>query len=193
MLTHGVGPGRYAPRRRDRVVVSAAGNEQVGSRLSEEDNGRTHEHGQVREAAVSLTPSDPGAEGLGPGFDLDVAAATLAANSQDVHYLLKLLSRQLAPALGDRLVVQRAGGFLRKSDQVRSVRMIMGDEAFEAEVSGTSLICTIGRSSGGIRIRSERVGIDEWLRRLLAKLQAEATNSFSTRQALESIVLGGPF
>jgi hypothetical protein len=58
-------------------------------------------------------------------------------------------------------------------------------------VDGPTLRCTIGHSSGGIRIRSEKVGVDEWLNRLLTVLKAEAANSQAVRQALESMVIGG--
>ena len=67
----------------------------------------------------------------------------------------------------------------------------MGDDQFDAEVDGGTLRCTIGHSSGGIRIRSEKVDMDEWLRRLLTELQAEAANSQAARLALENMVIGG--
>ncbi|MHB1487529.1 MAG: hypothetical protein ACYCS7_06295 [Acidimicrobiales bacterium] len=127
---------------------------------------------------------------LGPGFDLDVAAASLRSDAQDVNILLKLLVRQLSGALGDRLVVERKGGLFKKSDEVKSLRMTMGDETFEAHAEGTSLVCGIGKSSGGIRIRSEHVDADEWLRRTLAALQTEAAHNSVARQALENIVIG---
>ena len=139
----------------------------------------------ARDLSADLSPD------LGPGFDLDVAAASLRADSTDVRILLKLLVAQLSDALGERLMVERKGGLLKKSDEIRSVRMTMGDETFEAKVEGTSLACTVGKSSGGIRIRSEKVDAQEWLKRTLAALQAEATHSSTARQALESIVIGG--
>jgi hypothetical protein len=128
---------------------------------------------------------------LGPGFDLDVAAASLRSDSTDVRMLLKALVSQLSDALGERLVVERKGGLFKKSDEIRAVRMTMGDETFEATVDGTSLVCTIGKSSGGIRIRSEKVDPDTWLKRTLTALQTEAAHSSMARQALESIVIGG--
>ena len=106
--------------------------------------------------------------------------------------LLKALARQLADALGDRLVVERKGGLFKKSDEIKSLRMTMNDETFEASREGTSLVCTIGKTSGGIRIRCERVEADEWLRRTLVALQAEARTNSVARQALENIVIGGP-
>jgi hypothetical protein len=139
------------------------------------------------EAAGGLAPG----EDLGPAFDLDMAASSLRTDSQDVGILLKLLVRQLSDALGERLVVERKGGLLRKSDQIKALRMTMGEETFEARIEGTSLVCTIAKTSGGIRIRSERVTADVWLRRILGALQAEAAHNSLARVALENIVIGG--
>jgi len=124
-------------------------------------------------------------------FDLELAAASLRADGSDVGILVKVLADQLGDALGSRLQVQRAGGRFRKSDKVQSIRITMDGDQFDAEVDGPTLRCTIGHSSGGIRIRSEKVDVDEWLNRLLTVLKAEAANSQAVRQALESMVIGG--
>ena len=125
----------------------------------------------------------------GAAFDLSMAVSQLASNSTDLRIMLKLLVAQLTDALGDRITVERAGRF-RKSDEIKSVRIILGDDALEAAVDGGTVRCTIGHSSGGIRIRSERVGMDAWLTRLLTTLQTEAAHSEQTRVALENIVIG---
>lgn len=124
-------------------------------------------------------------------FDFDLAAASIQSNSSDVHMMLKLLVGQLSDVLGKRLVVERAGGFLRKSDDIRAVRITMGDDLLEALVDGPNVRCTVGHSSGGIRIRSERVDMGEWLKRLLMGLEQEAAHSETARIALENIVIGG--
>jgi hypothetical protein len=124
-------------------------------------------------------------------FDLEMAAASLRADGSDVGILVKVLADQLGDALGSRMQVQRAGGRFRKSDKVRSIRITMDGDQFDAEVDGPTLRCTIGHSSGGIRIRSEKVDVDQWLTRLLTVLKAEAANSQAVRQALESMVIGG--
>jgi hypothetical protein len=125
-------------------------------------------------------------------FDLELAATSILGDNRDVRSLLKVLSSQLAEPLGQRLRVERQGGLLRKSDEIKSVRAVIGNEEFEADVQGGTVACTVGHSSGGIRIRSEKVEMDQWLRRLLAALQAEAEHSQSARLALENIVIGGP-
>ena len=124
-------------------------------------------------------------------FDLELAAASLRADGSDVHLLVKVLADQLVDALGSRLTVERAGRF-RKSQEIRSLTIAMGDDRFDAVVDGPVLRCTIGHASGGIRIRSEKVDVDTWLHRLLAALQAEATTSQAVRLALEHMVIGGP-
>jgi hypothetical protein len=129
--------------------------------------------------------------GADDSFDLELAAASLRADRADVRILVNALADQLGDALGSRLAVQRSGGLFKKSDEVRSIRITMEDDQFDADVDGTNLRCTIGHSSGGIRIRSEKVSTDQWLERLLAGLKAEAAHSQAVRQALENIVIGG--
>jgi hypothetical protein len=125
-------------------------------------------------------------------FDMEMATAALLGDNKDVRVLLKLLVKQLSGTLGERLTVERQGGLLRKSEEIKSLRISVGDQDFEAQVSGADVETTVGHSSGGIRIRSERVGMDDWLHRLLAALQAEASHSQAARLALENIVIGGP-
>ncbi|HUD16415.1 MAG TPA: hypothetical protein VMQ59_04095 [Acidimicrobiales bacterium] len=129
--------------------------------------------------------------GMDESFDLELAAASLRADRSDVRILVKALADKLAGALGPRLEVKRSGGRFRKSDEIRSIRISLDDDLFDAEVDGTSLRCTVGHTSGGIRIRSERVDVDAWLARLLAVLRAEADHSQAVRLALESMVIGG--
>jgi hypothetical protein len=130
--------------------------------------------------------------GSGDGaFDLSMAVSQLASNNTDVRIMLKLLVRQLGDVLGDRMEVDRAGR-LRKSDEIKSVRVTLGDDTLEAAVAGATLRCSVGHSSGGIRIRSQQVEMGEWLTRLLSALQSEAANSERTRLALENLVIGGP-
>jgi hypothetical protein len=135
--------------------------------------------------------SGPVTAGGEDAFDLDMAAASLQANSVDVPMMLKLLVNELTDVLGKRLVVERGGGLFRRSDAIRSVQIAMGDDDLRAEVDGATVRCTIGHSSGGIRIRSARVEVDEWLKHLLTGLRAEAAHSDRARQALENIVIGG--
>ncbi|MGP0029025.1 MAG: hypothetical protein ACLPVF_00795 [Acidimicrobiales bacterium] len=133
---------------------------------------------------------EPAGAGEGDAFDLEMAISTLQSNSSDLRIMLKLLVGQLSEVLGDRIKVERAGGRFRKSDDIKSVQITLGDDTLEAVVEGAGVRCSIGHASGGIRIRSEQVGMDAWLTRLLTTLANEAAHSEQTRLALEHIVIG---
>jgi hypothetical protein len=150
---------------------------------------------------MSLEPSDASdlahlddtlaeREGGSDAFDLSMAVSQLASNSTDSRLMLKLLVAQLSEVLGNRLSVERAGGRFRKSDEIKQVRVTLGDDTLQADAEGGSVKCTIGHASGGIRIRSEQVDMNTWLTRLLSILRDEAAHSEQTRLALEHIVIG---
>jgi hypothetical protein len=132
---------------------------------------------------------EPASEGGGDAFDLSMAVSSLQSNSTDSRIMLKLLVAQLADVLGGRIQVERAGRF-RKSEEIKSVQIVLGDDTLRADVDGATVRCSIGHASGGIRIRSEQVGMDAWLTRLLTSLHNEASHSEQTRLALENIVIG---
>ena len=124
-------------------------------------------------------------------YDLALAASTLRANGSDVQALLGALVVGLADALGNRIETVFAGGRFRKSHDIASVRIMVGDEHFEAMVDGAQLRCTVSHLSGGIRIRSESLDTDAWITRLVTSLANEAARSESARRALEHLVIGG--
>ena len=138
--------------------------------------------------AMTMQPAEPPA---GDDFDLSMALSTLQSNSPDLRIMLKLLVAQLADVLGDRIRVEHAGGRFRKSDEIKSVQITLGNDTLGAEADGAAVRCSIGHASGGIRIRSEEVTMDAWLTRLLTSLHTEAAHSEQTRLALENIVIGG--
>jgi hypothetical protein len=125
-------------------------------------------------------------------YDLDLATASLVSAGTDVGILLKVLATQLQEGFGDRVTVAREGGLFRKSDTIKSIDVDLGADVFQAEVTKSRVVCTIAHSSGGIRIRSEKVEMDVWVKRLLTALQSEAAHNETARQALENIIIGGP-
>ena len=123
---------------------------------------------------------EPANEEGGDAFDLSMAISSLQSNSTDSRIMLKLLVAQLSEVLGNRIAVE----------EIKSVEIILGDDTLRADVDGATVRCSIGHASGGIRIRSEQVGMDAWLTRLLTILHNEASHSEQTRLALENIVIG---
>ncbi len=124
-------------------------------------------------------------------FDIDLLASSLESDYSDVTILLRVLAERLSGALGDRLKVERDGGRFRKPLRIRRLSVVLGDDELTASLEDGRLDTSVSHRSGGIRIRSERLSLADWLHRLLESLRAEATYSQATRQALESIVIGG--
>ena len=137
--------------------------------------------------------SGMGLDEAGNGMDMQMAAAAVLADNKDVKVLLRVLGSNLKESLGERVqVAHGSGGLLRhQSDEVKSITVHLGQDDYEAHVDGGTVRCTIGRSSGGIRIRSEQLPVEQWLVRLLGALQEEAVNNQSARAALQSVIIGG--
>ena len=129
----------------------------------------------------------------GAGMDLEIAAAAVLADNKDVRLLLRVLGNNLKEALGDRVEVAHAtGGLLhRQSEDVTSITVHLDTDDYEAQLEHGSVRCTVGRSSGGIRIRSEQLPVEQWLTRLLGSLQQEAVNNQSAQAALQNVIIGG--
>jgi hypothetical protein len=127
----------------------------------------------------------------GDPLDLELATNALLADNHDLRYLLKLLARQLAGSLGERVTVEREGGVFRKSDEVKSLVVRMGGDEYQADTAKHQVSTAIRHYSGGICIRTEKVPTSEWLTRLLQELQKEAASNEAARRAIESIVMGG--
>lgn len=135
-----------------------------------------------------MEPASPGSPA-----DMQLAAAALLANNADVKMLLRVLGKNLQEALGSRVeVTHPSGGLLhRQSDEVKSITVHLDNDDYEASLDGPSVRCSVGRSSGGIRIRSEQLPVEQWLNRLLSSLQEEAVNNQSAQAALQNVIVGG--
>jgi hypothetical protein len=137
--------------------------------------------------------NDIGPADLPGQADMQMAAAAWLANNKDVKMMLRVLGKSLQDALGDRVDVAHAtGGLLhRPSDEVKSITVRLDQDEYQAALDGPSVRCSVGRSSGGIRIRNEQLPVELWLTRLLSALQAEAVSNQSAQAALQKVIVGG--
>ena len=135
-----------------------------------------------------IEPADAG----GPA-DMQMAVAALLANNKDVKMMLRLLGKNLQESLGDRVeVVHGTAGLLhRPTEDVRTITVHLDQDDFQALMDGPSVRCSVGRSSGGIRIRNEQLPVEQWLNRLLSALQQEAVINQSAQAALQNVIIGG--
>jgi hypothetical protein len=119
------------------------------------------------------------------------ALSMLAGSSSDSKILFRVLARDLSETIGERVAVERAGRFGKSANEIVAITINLGSETFQLEQANEGLRCTIGVTSGGIRIKSEHPDVAEWARRLAAALQKQAASSEASRQALERLLIGG--
>jgi hypothetical protein len=124
-------------------------------------------------------------------LDLDLLAASLRADSSDLHAFTEALAVKLTEAMPGATQVEQARSKMFGPKQVRRISVDAGDERLELKVTDRGAIQTsCARLSGGIVLKTEELGTDEWLRRLSAALAEQASRSQTTRQALERLLNG---
>ena len=131
--------------------------------------------------------------GMSDQPDLELSVSAVLANNRDVKLLLRVLGKSLQDALGDRVDIKHVGGgrlHRKEGEEVEAIVVRLDPDEYQAHLDGHSIRCTVGRSSGGIRIRNEQLAVEEWLHRLLGALQQEAAGNQAARQALEDLVVG---
>jgi hypothetical protein len=135
-----------------------------------------------------MSLGDPGGQ-----MDMQMAAAALLADNKDVKIMLRVLGKTLQDAFGGRVEITHASGGLlhRQSDEVKAITVHLEEDDYQAQIDGFTVHCTVGRSSGGIKIRNESLAIEKWLEHLLVALQKEAVNNQSARAALQNVIIGG--
>ena len=121
--------------------------------------------------------------------DPDLLAASIAAGldayAGDRELFLRLLIEGLAPAVGERLRVERAGGWLRRDGPIRRIRLDLDDVHFTLEAGkGGALTASRARVVRGIALKTEEMPVEEWLQAVAASL---ADTGRTHREALEAL------
>lgn len=122
------------------------------------------------------------------GPDLDLVSASLRADAEDLRVFVESLSAKLEQSFPGRCRVQRSGLFGKGS--VRRIKVELGDNAYE--LTHEDGVVTTRRSSvvRGITLKSEELGLDEWIDSLAAQVVAEADRSERGRLALQKLLSG---
>lgn len=122
--------------------------------------------------------------------DIDLLAASLRADASDLGAFVEALAVKLEDAVPGAVTVERRRDGLLGPRRVRRIALDAGGVRLELLSGGGELQTFCSRTSGGIVLRRERVGTDEWLRALGEALAAAAADSMQTRQALERLLHG---
>jgi hypothetical protein len=142
--------------------------------------------------------SSPGSAGPGSHWDLEVLAAGLRRHSGDLSLYAGFLLSTLSSALPPEMVrIERESGLrarLRRGEPaVVAVSVLLDDRAYTLRRHGVGAhpVATIRHESGGIALRTETVGIDEWSRQLAAALARYAERNAAAAEALARFTLPG--
>jgi len=121
-------------------------------------------------------------------LDVDMLAASLRADASDLGAYTEALAAKLSEALPGAVRVQRGRAGLFGPKRVQSIAVDTGAERFELRAGEATVETFCARVSGGIVLKTEPVGTDEWLQRLSVALAAAAGRSVTTRRALERLL-----
>jgi hypothetical protein len=122
-------------------------------------------------------------------IDLDLLAASLRADSSDLHAFVESVAAKLEEAVPARVRVERRRSGMFGPKAVRSVTIDLADRRLELRAEGGAVQTRCARLSGGIVLKNETLETDEWLGMLSEALVTEARRNETTRQALERLLI----
>jgi hypothetical protein len=122
-----------------------------------------------------------------PGFDL--VAASLRADTTDLNAFVEALAIKLEGALpGAVKIDRRGGGLLSREKHVRRISIGMDESRYDLERVGESIQTSRCSEVRGIVIKSERLGLDEWIDALSRELMNRAQQSERSMLALQKLL-----
>lgn len=117
-------------------------------------------------------------------LDVDLLAASLRADASDLHAFMEVIATKLETTLPGGVRVERVRQSFRGPKLVKNIAVEVGGDRLELRRNGAAIESLRAKTSGGIVLKTERLGIDEWLGALARMLGVEAQRSQQTRQAL---------
>ena len=121
--------------------------------------------------------------------DLDLVAASLRADTGDIHAFVEGLAAKLEHAVPGLVEVQRRREGLLGPKVVQRLSLRAGDQRLELRAERGAVQTSRARVSGGIVLKTEPLETDAWLAAVGEALTTEARRSESTRQALERLLI----
>jgi len=118
----------------------------------------------------------------------DLLAASLRADAVDLKAFVEALAAKLGESFPSRVRVERKGGVLRGKGRVRKLVVRLGESEFELASDEGQISCSRRVMVRGIALRTEQLGIEQWIDALATELLAEAGTTESDRLALEQML-----
>lgn len=125
---------------------------------------------------------------LPPEADLHSVVAALRADAGDVNIFFQVLASKLADSMPGEVQLEREGGMFKKDHPVRRITVSAGDDVLEAELRHGTITAQHAHAVRGIRLRTEQLGFDAWLRRLVEVLSRQSQSNAAASAALRALV-----
>jgi len=122
--------------------------------------------------------------------DIDLVAAALRADSNDLRIYVEQLARKLEQSFPGLCRVRRAG--ILGKGAVRTIVVDLGENRYELEHRDGSVTARHSSVVRGISLKSEELRLDQWIDSLAGDVTNEATRSERGRLALEDLLTGHP-
>jgi hypothetical protein len=125
----------------------------------------------------------------GPG-DLDLVAASLRADADDLDAFVEALAVKLEGALPDQVQVERRGGLLGGNKRVRRIEVTLGEQRYEIEPERGRVTCRRRSVVRGIALKTQELDLDACIAALSKDLVEESERSERGREALARLLEG---
>jgi hypothetical protein len=112
----------------------------------------------------------------------------LRADANDLRVFVEALTTKLEQSFPGRCRVRRSGLFGKGT--VRQINLELGESRYELTNDAGTVVTRRASVVRGIALKSEQLGLDEWIDALAAQLVAEAGRSERGRLALEKLLSG---
>ncbi len=120
--------------------------------------------------------------------DLDALAASMRLDASDIGVFFQVLATRLNDSMPGIVTLDREGGLFKKDHPVKKVTVRAGEDVFEAEFRGGTVLAKHAHAVRGITLRSEELDFQAWLRALLGVLQTRAQSNAEASAALRALV-----
>jgi hypothetical protein len=127
-------------------------------------------------------------EGTDTELDIDLLAASLRADAGDMGAFVEALAVKLEEAVPGAVTVERRRDGMFGPKRVRRIALDAGGRRLELLTDGAAVQTLCSRLSGGIVLKRDELGTDDWLQVLGEALAIQARSSQTTRQALERLL-----
>ncbi|HUY79723.1 MAG TPA: hypothetical protein VMV29_23325 [Ktedonobacterales bacterium] len=123
------------------------------------------------------------------GMRFELLASSLRADANDAGAFMEALAEKLGGALPQRARVERGGGMFSHKHPVRRIALNLGDYEYVVVADGGgALSAARTHLVRGIALKSESLGLDEWIETLAAELTQLADRSAQDRAALQRLL-----